>query len=234
MATNRSLNRKSLDVALTRARLHLLRQMSTDGAYRDVTDVGPGSTAIPLIALEFAGHPLPPEDKVRVISWLRRQQRADGSFAGYPFAPRGDLCATALCWSALRMVGVRADDPAIVAAARFIAEHGGLDGVAEGAGDGRDPVGAAQRLEQPFAPVGQRHLVAPPARLPGGPADRVGHGGGRRRAAELVGRGHDSHRPSVADGRPPRSGAGAAPHRPLPWGPGPRPGRFGRWPSDPW
>lgn len=131
MATNRSLDRNRLDVALTRARVHLLRQMSTDGAYRDVTDVGPGSTAIPLIALEFAGHPLPPEEKARVIAWLRRQQRSDGSFAGYPFAPRGDLCATALCWSALRMVGVRNDDPALVVAARFIADNGGLDGVAD-------------------------------------------------------------------------------------------------------
>jgi squalene cyclase len=77
----------------------------------------------------YAGHPLPPAQTEKVITWFRRQQRGDGSFVAYPFASSGDLCATAAVWAAMRAAGVPESDDAVVRARRFVDANGGLEEV---------------------------------------------------------------------------------------------------------
>jgi squalene/oxidosqualene cyclase-like protein len=115
--------------AIEQGLLRLAERQDTSGRFPDVANAGPAYTAYPLLALVYAGLPLPPGETAAVVRWLRAEQRADGSFAPYPFAGRGDLCATAAVWAALRTVGVPAEDPAVAAAWAFVAARGGLDAV---------------------------------------------------------------------------------------------------------
>jgi hypothetical protein len=119
----------ALQFAIERARRHLNAQARPDGSFPDVTDVGPSFTAFPLIALHYAGCDLPPDETAKVVAWLRREQRADGSFVAYPFAPAGDLCATAAVWAALRCAGLDERDDAVARAHAFVEANGGLDAV---------------------------------------------------------------------------------------------------------
>jgi squalene cyclase len=118
-----------LRFAIERAHRHLLAQARADGSFPDVTDVGPSFTAFPLIALHYAGCDLLPEQTAQVVAWLRREQRADGSFVAYPFAPTGELCATAAVWAALRSAGLDEGDDAVRRARAYVEAHGGLDAV---------------------------------------------------------------------------------------------------------
>ncbi len=116
--------------ALARARQHLLDCRLDTGGFPDRTDVGPSYTAFPLIALHYANLPLPAEQTRRIVAWLKRQQRSDGSWVPYPFAAQGDLCATAAVWAALRCTGLPESDAAVERAHRYIEAHGGLKEVA--------------------------------------------------------------------------------------------------------
>jgi squalene cyclase len=121
---------RRLDLAIDRARRHLASARLPDGSFPDRTDAGPSFTAFPLIALHYAGHPLPAAEAAEVVAWLRRQQRADGSFAGHPFAPTGDPCATAVVWAALRCCGLPEGDESVAGAFRYVEASGGLEQVA--------------------------------------------------------------------------------------------------------
>src|SRR6185436_13646851 len=85
-----------------RARRHLLSRQEADGGFYGVADVGPGQTAFPLLAMHYAGLDLSRDVLDSMVARFRSQQRFDGSFEPYPHADRGDLCATAAVWAALR------------------------------------------------------------------------------------------------------------------------------------
>jgi squalene cyclase len=117
--------------ALAAAVEHLWRTQRPDGSWESLCDVGPVSTAQMLVTLHYLGR-LDPQDAHDAARWLVAQQRADGSFPGYPFAERGDLGVTATAWAALHVAGRRCEDPALRRARGYIDAHGGLDEVVRG------------------------------------------------------------------------------------------------------
>lgn len=127
-------DRTSLEQGLGRAidlgRDALQPLLGPNGALPDRTDVGPSYTAFPLIAMHYAGCALPRAQRDKVVHWLKRQQRRDGSFGAYPFATGGDLCATASVWAAFHCAGLDESDPAMRHAKEYLDQHGGLDAVA--------------------------------------------------------------------------------------------------------
>jgi squalene cyclase len=112
-----------LALAIARGRDVLWAGQRADGSWDERSDVGPASTANVLVALHHVGL-LPASDLRRGAAWLRTQQRPDGSFVAYPFAPHGSLSVTAQCWAALHL------DPDSADAARraeaYVRAHGGM------------------------------------------------------------------------------------------------------------
>ena len=80
-----------------------------------------------LLAMHFLGYEHP--RKSELVATLLHAQRADGSWEAYYDAPQGDINSTVECYAALRSVGLRADEPPLVNARRWILEHGGLGSV---------------------------------------------------------------------------------------------------------
>ncbi len=77
------------------------------------------------LALWFVGlknHPLRP----RLARSLLETQRPDGAWQIYHGAPNGDINATVEAYAALRSMGHRDDEPALVRAREWIADKGGL------------------------------------------------------------------------------------------------------------
>jgi squalene cyclase len=122
-----------LNAAIDRATRALWSTRRADGSWDERSDIGPASTANVLVALNHAGV-LRPRDLVAGASWLRGQQRPDGSFVPYPFASAGSLSVTAQCWAALHL------DPASTGAAGragdYVRSHGGIPQLLEDMGSG--------------------------------------------------------------------------------------------------
>ena len=93
-----------LAAAIDRARRALWATRRADGSWDERSDIGPASTANVLVSLHHAGV-LPARDLSAGASWLRGQQRPDGSFIACPFASGGSLSVTAQCWAALHLDG---------------------------------------------------------------------------------------------------------------------------------
>ena len=77
------------------------------------------------LALWFLGledHPLRP----RLGAALLKIQRPDGAWQIYHEAPNGDINATVEAYAALRSLGLRDDEPALVSARAWIESKGGL------------------------------------------------------------------------------------------------------------
>src|SRR5215207_4713246 len=91
-----------LGAAIDRAARALWATRRADGSWDERSDIGPASTANVLVSLNHAGV-LPARDLSAGASWLRAQQRPDGSFVAYPFASDGSLSVTAQCWAALHL-----------------------------------------------------------------------------------------------------------------------------------
>lgn len=113
--------------AIARASQVLWDSQRADGSWDDRSDVGPSSTANVLVALDHAGL-LDATDRAAGCRWLRAQQRGDGSFAPYPFAPAGGASVTAQCAAALSL-GADEDRAAARRALGWLEDHGGVDGV---------------------------------------------------------------------------------------------------------
>jgi len=119
-----------LDVAIQRACEMVLARQRADGSWQERADMGPVSTALVLLALSRA-NALDRTELSEGCRFLRHEQLEDGSFRGRPFAPRGDLGATATAWAALGLSTMPDDRAAAARAQAFVAAHGGLDAVAE-------------------------------------------------------------------------------------------------------
>jgi squalene-hopene/tetraprenyl-beta-curcumene cyclase len=115
-----------IEGAIERASGLLWRTQQPDGSWDSPGDMGAMPTAQVVVALAWVGR-LDPDDARAAARWLGGQQRDDGSFAGYPTAPAGDLGATASVWAGLHLV-----DPDGEAAARaraWIEARGGVPSV---------------------------------------------------------------------------------------------------------
>ena len=65
-------------------------------------------------------------DTAGAARWIRRNQRADGSWATFAGGP-GDVSTTAEAWVALRLAGDEVTDPHMSAAAEFVLAGGGVE-----------------------------------------------------------------------------------------------------------
>jgi squalene-hopene/tetraprenyl-beta-curcumene cyclase len=118
----------TLDEAIARARRMVLDRQRPDGSWQERGDMGPITTALALVSLHHVGQ-LPAPDLLAGTAWLRSRQRPDGSFLGRPFAPTGDLSATAAGWAALSLSATDDDRAAAARAREFVMAHGGPEAV---------------------------------------------------------------------------------------------------------
>jgi squalene-hopene/tetraprenyl-beta-curcumene cyclase len=114
-----------IDDCVARGSERLWSQQRADGSWNVSADMGPACTAQVAVAFAWAGV-LSADEARDIRHWLCAQQGRDGSFLPYPYARAGSVGATACAWAALVACGASTDDPAVVAARRWIDAHGGL------------------------------------------------------------------------------------------------------------
>src|ERR671926_1886547 len=109
MATGLDLKTGEAQVALERARDHLLSLQHPDGWWKGELQTNVTMDAEDLLLREFLGirEPGPTEEAAR---WIRSQQRDDGSWANFYGGP-GDLSTTVEAYVALRLAGDAAHAP---------------------------------------------------------------------------------------------------------------------------
>src|ERR671939_1698095 len=107
MATGLDLKTGEAQVALSRARDHLLSLQDPDGWWKGELETNVSMDAEDMLLREFLGirEPGPTE---RSAAWIRSQQREDGSWSNFRGGP-GDLSTTVEAYVALRLAG---DSPA--------------------------------------------------------------------------------------------------------------------------
>jgi squalene-hopene/tetraprenyl-beta-curcumene cyclase len=110
--------------ALERAVANLLSRQTPDGSWVGELESNAAITAEYLLMRRYLGI-ADRQREAAAIKYLRGQQRPDGS---YGIAPEvdGDVSVTTEVFIAMRAVGLPADDPAVVAARSFVADHGGV------------------------------------------------------------------------------------------------------------
>jgi squalene-hopene/tetraprenyl-beta-curcumene cyclase len=125
MASSTIEARSEAQIALERAREHLLSLQDAGGWWRGELQTNVTMDAEDMLLREFLGIRRD-EESTRSAAWIRSQQRADGTWANFYGGP-GDLSTTIEAYAALRLVG---DDPAaehMRIAAEFIRDAGGIE-----------------------------------------------------------------------------------------------------------
>jgi squalene-hopene/tetraprenyl-beta-curcumene cyclase len=125
MASSTVEARSEAQVALERAREHLLSLQDAAGWWRGELQTNVTMDAEDMLLREFLGIRRA-DESARSAAWIRSQQRADGTWANFYGGP-GDLSTTIEAYAALRLVG---DDPEaehMRAAAEFIRADGGIE-----------------------------------------------------------------------------------------------------------
>lgn len=118
----------ALDLALEKARAHVLARQRADGSWQERADMGPLTTAMSLIALAHVDA-LTEADLAEGCRFLRGAQLADGSFPGRPFSTTADLATTAVGWAALSLSRRELDRAAARAASVSVQAQGGVEAV---------------------------------------------------------------------------------------------------------
>jgi squalene-hopene/tetraprenyl-beta-curcumene cyclase len=111
--------------ALARARDHLLSLQSPDGWWKGELETNVTMDAEDLLLRQFLGirdH----DTTTRAATWIRSQQRADGSWSNFLGGP-GDLSTTIEAYVALRLAEDSPEDEHMLAAADFVRRAGGLE-----------------------------------------------------------------------------------------------------------
>jgi squalene-hopene/tetraprenyl-beta-curcumene cyclase len=111
--------------ALARARDHLLGLQQQAGFWRGKLETNVSMDAEDLLLREFLGIREETRSKLSA-SWIRSQQRADGSWGNFYGAP-GDLSTTVESYAALRLCGDDPNSDHLVRAREFILAGGGVE-----------------------------------------------------------------------------------------------------------
>ena len=116
-------DRASCERAVARGLDFLASQQEADGAWRG--DYGGPMFLLPMYvaARHIGGRPIEPARHAGMIAYLSANQQADGSF-GLHVEGSGCLFTTVLCYVALRLLGLPADDARATRARAFIHTHG--------------------------------------------------------------------------------------------------------------
>lgn len=111
--------------ALRRARAHLESRQASSGWWKGELRTNVTMDAEDLLLRQFLGI-LRDDELEQSARWIRREQRADGTWATFAGGP-GDLSTTIEAYAALRLAGDRPDDPHMVRAREFVVAHGGIE-----------------------------------------------------------------------------------------------------------
>ena len=111
--------------ALEAARDHLLRLQTPDGWWKAELETNVTMDAEDLLLREFLGI-RSDRDTADAATWIRSQQRADGTWANFHGGPP-DLSTTIEAYVALRLAGDPVDADHMRRAAGFVRERGGLE-----------------------------------------------------------------------------------------------------------
>jgi squalene-hopene/tetraprenyl-beta-curcumene cyclase len=103
----------------------LLRTQHADGWWKGELQANVTIEAEDLLLREFLGIRTP-DLTARTATWIRSQQRDDGTWATFTGGP-GDLSTTVEAYAALRLAGDPADAAHMEKAAAFVREAGGLE-----------------------------------------------------------------------------------------------------------
>src|SRR5450759_844910 len=117
--------RTEAEVALERAREHLLSRQDDAGWWRGELQTNVTMDAEDILLREFLGVRRADETE-RSAAWIRSQQRGDGTWANFHGAP-GDLSTTIEAYWALRLAGDAPEADHMRAAAEFIRGAGGIE-----------------------------------------------------------------------------------------------------------
>ena len=118
--------RSAARVALELACEHLLSLQDSRGFWQGELQTNVTMDAEDMLLREFLGV-RQPDETARTASWIRSQQRSDGTWANFHGGP-GELSTTIEAYWALRLAGDPPDAHHMAAAARFIRAEGGLAG----------------------------------------------------------------------------------------------------------
>ncbi|HYM56095.1 MAG TPA: squalene--hopene cyclase [Solirubrobacteraceae bacterium] len=118
--------RSEAEVALERAREHLLSLQDEAGWWRGELQTNVTMDAEDMLLREFLGVRRVDETEGSA-AWIRSQQRADGTWANFHGGP-GELSTTIEAYWALRLAGDPPEAEHMLAAAAFIRREGGLQG----------------------------------------------------------------------------------------------------------
>ncbi len=110
--------------AIARGRDWLLAHQSPEGYWKGELQTNVTMDAEDLLLRQFLGIRTEEQTKT-AATWIRAQQRADGTWANAYGAP-ADLSTTVESYVALRLAGDAVDAPHLERAAAFIREHGGI------------------------------------------------------------------------------------------------------------
>lgn len=110
--------------AVQRAVEHLKGLQDRGGWWKGDLETNVTMDAEDLLLRHFLGI-LDPADTARAATWIRSQQRDDGTWATFNGGP-GDLSTTVEAWVALRLAGDAPDAAHMRAAARFVRSAGGV------------------------------------------------------------------------------------------------------------
>jgi squalene-hopene/tetraprenyl-beta-curcumene cyclase len=111
--------------AMARGRDALLAMQDVDGWWKGILDTNVTMDAEDLLLRQFLGV-LTPEQASATGSWIRSQQRDDGTWANFHGGPP-DLSTTVESYVALRLAGDPADAPHLEKARAYVLEHGGIE-----------------------------------------------------------------------------------------------------------
>lgn len=115
----------SVMTACARARDHLLGLQHPNGWWKGELETNVTMDAEDLLLRHFLGVSTP--DVVEeTATWIRSQQRSDGTWAIYYEGP-GELSTTVEAYTALRLAGDAVDSDHMVKAAEFVRDAGGLE-----------------------------------------------------------------------------------------------------------
>jgi squalene-hopene/tetraprenyl-beta-curcumene cyclase len=117
--------RDRAEAALDRAVAHLLSRQEDGGWWRGLLETNVTMDAEDLMMRQFLG--VRTEEQTRASArWIRRHQRADGSWANYYGGP-ADPSTTAEAYVALRLAGDAPEEPHMRRARDVVLAHGGLE-----------------------------------------------------------------------------------------------------------
>jgi len=117
--------RSEAEIALQRAREHLLSLQDDAGWWRGELQTNVTMDAEDMLLREFLGVRRA-EETERAAAWIRSQQRADGTWTNFYGGP-GDLSTTIEAYWALRLAGDPVEAEHMRTAAEFIRGEGGLE-----------------------------------------------------------------------------------------------------------